>query len=148
LKTAEKQSLASDPASTAPKGSETEKPAARILLAEDDPMIRKIFTIMLAKQGWQAETAKSGKEAVEKSAGGNFDIILMDLQMPEMSGIEATRAIRERELQEGKRTYIIGLTAHGHLEVHKECLASGMDKVLTKPIQMKDLILALEDSCS
>jgi CheY-like chemotaxis protein len=72
----------------------------------------------------------------------------MDLQMPEMNGIEATRAIRERELQGGKRTCIIGLTAHAHREVHEECLASGMDKVLTKPIQMKDLIMALGDACS
>lgn len=146
LKTAEKQSLTPTPASDAPKDSETEKPTARILLAEDDFMIREMFTIMLAKQGWHLETAESGKEAVEKSAEGDFDLILMDLQMPVVNGIEATRAIRERELQGGKRTCIIGLTAHAHRKVHEECVASGMDKVLTKPIEMKDLILALGES--
>lgn len=69
----------------------------------------------------------------------------MDLQMPEMNGIEATRAIRERKLQGGKRTYIFGLTAHARHEIMDDCLNAGMDRVLTKPIQMKDLYSAIND---
>jgi CheY-like chemotaxis protein len=69
----------------------------------------------------------------------------MDLQMPEMNGIEATRAIRARELQGGKRTFIIGLTAHARHEIMDDCLNAGMDRVLTKPIQMKDLYSAIGD---
>jgi PAS domain S-box-containing protein len=144
FRNAEKQAPA--PAKAPPEDSEKGISAGRILLAEDEPMIREILSLMLAKHGWQAETAESGKEALGKWSRGDFDIILMDLQMPEMNGIETTQAIRKEESRKGKRTFIIGLTAHAHREIHEECLAAGMDKVLTKPVQMKDLIMVL-DGC-
>jgi PAS domain S-box-containing protein len=118
--------------------------AARILLAEDEPMIREMITMMMTKRGWQTESVESGREAMEKWANGDFDLILMDLQMPEMNGLEATRAIREKETKWGKRTCIIGLTAHASSEVRDQCLASGMDQVLKKPVQMNELFSAIE----
>lgn len=117
--------------------------STRILLVEDDPMIREMITIMLAQHGWQVEIAESGGEAVAKWEKGKFDLILMDLQMPEVNGIEATRAIRERENGAGNRIYIVGLTAHARRDDIDACLNAGMDKVLTKPVQMKDLKTAI-----
>jgi CheY-like chemotaxis protein len=67
----------------------------------------------------------------------------MDLQMPEMNGLEATRAIREREIEGNKRACIIGLTAHARREIMDDCLKAGMDRVLTKPVQMSDLYSAI-----
>ena len=127
-----------------------EKPAttARILLAEDEPMIREIITFTLAQHGWEAEVAETGREAVEKWKDGNFHLILMDLQMPEMDGLEATRAIRDREENGEKHTCIIGLTAHARREILDECLQAGMDQVLTKPLQMKDLYAVVQDCLS
>ena len=121
--------------------------AVRILLAEDDPMIREMITLMLAQKGMQVALAETGREAVEKWAEGSFDLIFMDLQMPEMNGLEATRSIREKEVGE-KRTCIVGLTAHVRREIKEECLAAGMDLVVTKPVQMKDLFSAVESCLS
>lgn len=90
------------------------------------------------------EVAENGRDALEKWVAGDFDIVLMDLQMPEVNGIEATRAIRERESGGTRHTIIIGLTAHARREAKEECLASGMDHVLTKPVQMDDLFTAVQ----
>jgi signal transduction histidine kinase/CheY-like chemotaxis protein len=120
-----------------------ERVHAHILLAEDDPMIRNMITMILAQAGWQAETAETGRDALEKWENEHYDFILMDLQMPEMNGLEATQAIRKREAERGKRTTIIGLTAHASRETKEECLASGMDQVLTKPVQIKSLLSAI-----
>ncbi len=127
------------------KDSDKEIFDVRILLAEDDPLIRNIITLTLARRGWQAETAETGLDAVEKWERGNFDIIVMDMQMPEMNGLEATRTIREKEAEGNKRTCIIGLTAHARHDIMDDCLKAGMDRVLTKPIQMKDLFSAIAD---
>ena len=121
-------------------------PSARILLAEDDPTIQEVMKIFLDRGGWRTETAVTGKEAFERWEGGEFDLILMDLQMPEMDGIATTRAIREREAKEEKRICIIGLTAHAQREIMDDCLQAGMDRVLTKPILIKDLYAAI-DTC-
>jgi PAS domain S-box-containing protein len=141
LKTAAKKKSVS--AETASGHTGKESAAARILLAEDEPMIRDMITMVLVQQGWQAQTAESGQEAVEKWATGDFDIVLMDLQMPELNGLEATQMIREREAEGGKRTTIIGLTAHTRREIKEECLASGMDQVLTKPVKIQELLSAV-----
>ena len=119
--------------------------AARILLAEDDPSIREMITLILRRKGWQVEDAENGQKALEQWEKGQFDIILMDLQMPVMNGLEATKAIRQREDGEGRHTCIIGLTAHARPEIHEECLASGMDGVLSKPVRMKNLYAAIEN---
>jgi signal transduction histidine kinase/ActR/RegA family two-component response regulator len=119
-------------------------PGARILLADDDLSICKLIQLVLTRRGWRSETAGNGRAAVRKWKEGNFDLILMDVQMPEMNGLEATRLIREAE--EGKQICIIGLTAHARNEVKEECLAAGMDKVLIKPVEIKELCSAI-DSC-
>ncbi|MBE0596061.1 MAG: response regulator [Desulfuromonadales bacterium] len=105
-------------------------------------MIRDIIQMVLTGRGWQVETAGNGREAVQKWHEGKFDLILMDLQMPEMNGLEATRQIRAAE--EGGRIFILGLTAHTRHEVRVECLAAGMDKVLTKPVPIKELCSAVD----
>ncbi len=134
------------PAAAPPEAPAEPQPDARILLAEDDSMIREMITIMLSQKGLQIDTAETGGEALDKWASGNFDLILMDLQMPEMNGLEATRNIREKEAGREKRTCIIGLTAHARREITDECLQAGMDQVLTKPVQIKDLYSAI-DGC-
>jgi PAS domain S-box-containing protein len=116
---------------------------ARILLAEDEPMIRDMVLLTLARRGWSAETAETGREALQKWAEGDFDLILMDLQMPDLDGLEATRQIREKE--NGHHVCIVGLTAHVRREVHEECLAAGMNMVLTKPVQTKELFSTIEN---
>ncbi len=117
-------------------------PTVRILLAEDEPMIREMIHKVFTHRGWQTETAENGAVAVQKWEKEGFDLIVMDLQMPEMNGLEATRAIRQNE--DGRRIYILGLTAHTRREVKAECQAAGMDNVLTKPVQMKELCSAIE----
>ncbi|WP_155890876.1 ATP-binding protein [Desulfuromonas sp. TF] len=146
LKTSEQERSLRD--ETLPEGSGREHRAARILLAEDDPMIRELITMMLAQHGYRTETAESGREALEKWEQGGFDLILMDLQMPEMNGLEATRAIRKREAEGRGHIGIIGLTAHKRREVREECLSSGMDHVLVKPVQMKELFSAVDKNLS
>jgi CheY-like chemotaxis protein len=81
---------------------------------------------------------------VQKWQAGRFDLILMDLQMPDMDGLEATREIRRREAGKGKRVSIVGLTAHANRAVHKECLAAGMEDVLVKPFESSILYAAIE----
>ncbi|MEZ4599524.1 MAG: ATP-binding protein [Syntrophotaleaceae bacterium] len=122
--------------------------AFRILLAEDDPMIREMITMILTGRGWQISQAKTGREALDQWMAEDFDLIFMDLQMPEMSGIEVTRHIREKEGSRRKRTCIIGLTGHAWGEVMDECLEAGMERVLTKPVRMKELLLAIDECTS
>ncbi len=117
----------------------------RILLVDDEPMIREMITMMLVRRGMQVEAAENGSDALRKWEAGTFDLILMDLQMPDIDGMEATRSIREKEREGAKRTCIIGLTAHVRREIKEECLASGMDRVLVKPINMPDLFSAIDD---
>ncbi len=130
------------------KEPENESPTARILVAEDEPMIRELVIMMLARRGWKTETAESGEEAVEKWDQGKFDLLLMDLQMPKMTGMEATQEIRRREGASGRHIFIVGLTAHSRREIRDECLAAGMDKELMKPIQMSELYTVVESCLS
>ncbi|MFO7644578.1 MAG: PAS domain S-box protein [Desulfosarcina sp.] len=134
------------PAEAPPEAPAKPQLAARILLAEDDPTIRKMITMMLCRKGWQIDVADTGREALDQWASGNFDLILMDLQMPQMSGLEVTRNIREKEAGREKRTCIIGLTAHALRETRDEYLKAGMDRVLIKPFQIEDLYSVI-DGC-
>lgn len=143
LKTTEKEIHLEEKTSVDASGNQH----ARILLVDDEPMIREMITMMLARHGCKTEIAESGAEAVEKWENGKFDLILMDLQMSEINGLEATRVIRERETGEGKRICIIGLTAHARRDVMDDCLEAGMDRVLTKPVQMMDLQAAINFCC-
>jgi two-component system sensor histidine kinase BarA len=99
---------------------------------------------LLGDMGAQVSTASSGYEALEKAQQESFDLILMDLQMPEMDGLAATREIRRLEAGQGRRVGIIGLTAHANLVAREECLAAGMDEVLTKPFESATLYAVIE----
>ncbi len=117
---------------------------AKILIAEDEPTLRKLIQILFLQTPWKTETVKTGKEAVERWKEGQFEMVLMDVQMPEMDGLEATRAIRTLESKSGKRTPIVALTAHARKEEKDLCLAAGMDDCLTKPFKSSDLFTVVQ----
>lgn len=112
----------------------------KILLAEDDPITRKFMEIMLERRNFEFESASDGHEAVEKWEAGEFDVVLMDVQMPRLDGYEATGLIRERERDRGRRTPIIALTAHAMRKDEDRCLDAGMDGYLSKPIDFTKLM--------
>jgi len=116
---------------------------SRILIAEDNLINQKVAKRLLEKLGYSVEVADNGREAVQKWAGGGFDLILMDCQMPEMDGFEATRAIRAGEA--GLRHIpIIAVTANAMVGDREKCLASGMDEFVSKPIKTEVLMSAIQ----
>lgn len=119
-------------------------PDAHILLAEDNPMVRDVILMILSRRKWQTSVAETGREAVRKWQSGRFDLILMDLQMPDMDGLEATREIRSLEVGTGRRIGIVGLTAHANSQIRHECLAAGMDDFLAKPFESANLYAVIE----
>jgi CheY-like chemotaxis protein len=114
----------------------------RILLAEDNPVNQKVARRMLEKLGYDTQLAGNGLEAVAASIAAPIDVILMDVQMPEMDGIAATRRIHET-MSRASRPYIIALTANAMTEDRDACLAAGMDAFLSKPMQIAQLREAL-----
>lgn len=110
-----------------------------ILMVEDDKINQKVILKMLLKNGYQVDTAGNGKEALEFFQIQKYDLILMDIQMPEMSGVEVTRKIKELEAGQTKHTPIIALTAYALLGDRERFLSLGMDGYLPKPIQMEEL---------
>ena len=116
----------------------------RILIAEDNVINRTVATRMLEKQGHSLVHADNGSEAVAAVAREPFDLILMDVQMPEMDGFEATRRIRESEGATGRHTRIVAMTAHAMAGDRERCLAAGMDDYVSKPLRKEDLLRALE----
>ncbi len=115
----------------------------RVLLAEDDRTNQMVALKMLEQQGYAAIAAGTGTEVLAALDGESFDLILMDVQMPEMDGIETTRAIRQREQQTDEHIPIIGLTAHTHGDEEEHCLAAGMDAYLSKPLRRDRLAIAI-----
>jgi signal transduction histidine kinase/ActR/RegA family two-component response regulator len=116
-----------------------------VLLAEDEPAVRGLIERTLRRCGWEVYLAENGKQAVERWERGGIDVVLMDTRMPGMDGITATRLIREREGQKGRRSCIIALTAHASPEDREECLAAGMDGFLTKPMRIDELEAAIKN---
>jgi two-component system, sensor histidine kinase and response regulator len=119
----------------------------RILVAEDNAVNRRLAVTLLRKRGHRVEAVADGRRAVEtieSEPSGSYDLLLMDLQMPELSGLEATRAIRTHEKRTGGHVPIIALTAHAMQGDRERCLAAGMDGYLAKPIDAEALIDTVE----
>ncbi len=116
----------------------------RILLAEDNLVNQKLARRLLEKQGHAVTLAENGMLAVSAFERESFDLILMDIQMPEMDGYSAAKRIREKEGPQS-RTPIVALTAHAMLAEQERCLKAGMDAVLTKPIEVQQLMRVLQD---
>jgi CheY-like chemotaxis protein len=127
-----------------------EKPVGRplnILVSEDNPVNQKLAIRLLEKAGHRVTLAGTGREALaawENAGIPGFDIVLMDIQMPEMDGMEATAAIRQREKNSGRHVPILAMTAHAMRGDKERCLASGMDGYISKPIQPVELFAEIE----
>jgi signal transduction histidine kinase/CheY-like chemotaxis protein len=117
----------------------------RILLAEDNAVNQMLAVRLLEKRGHRVTVAGTGKMALELFEKEAFDIVLMDIQMPEMDGLEATGAIRRLEKNSGRHTPIIAMTAHAMVGDRELCLNAGMDAYITKPLKPADLFQAIED---
>jgi two-component system, sensor histidine kinase and response regulator len=100
---------------------------------------------LLEKRGHSVAVAGNGREALEAMEQRSFDVVLMDLEMPEMSGLEATAAIRRREERTGTHIPIIVMTAHAMIGDLERCLAAGMDAYVSKPVRAEELYAALEN---
>ena len=116
-----------------------------VLVAEDSAVNQKLARTLLTKWGHQCQIVGNGCEALAASSQRDFDVILMDVQMPEMDGFEATAGIRERERATGRRIPIIATTAHALRGDRERCLAAGMDGYLSKPIRAHELFDVLEE---
>ncbi len=116
----------------------------RLLLTEDNPVNQQVAVHMLEKLGHTVTVAENGREALEQLASREFDVVLMDVQMPEMDGLETTEAIRRQEKGTDRHIPIIGMTAYAMRGDRERCLASGMDAYLSKPIHTSDLRRQLE----
>ncbi len=123
---------------------EEEKIDARVLVVDDNPANLKLMKIFLSRLGFKPELVANGNEAITAYRSGAFNLILMDCQMPELDGYDATKVIRSIEAESGQeRIPILALTAHAMSGDKEKCLAAGMDDYLSKPISIRDLRLAL-----
>ena len=134
-------------ADAAPPDVASRRRTLRVLVAEDNMVNRKLVTTLLHKRGHKVKAVENGRAAVDAisaARGGKFDVVLMDLQMPEMSGFEATQAIRQKESPDGRHLPIVALTAHAMQGDRERCLAAGMDGYLSKPIDVELLLATVE----
>jgi signal transduction histidine kinase/DNA-binding response OmpR family regulator len=119
----------------------------RILLAEDNLVNQRVVQRILEKRGHSVVVAGNGREALEALRTATFDLVLMDVQMSEVDGFEATRAIRDTEKDKGTHVPIIALTAHTMKGDKEKCIAAGMDGYLSKPIHAADLLSMIDAFC-
>jgi signal transduction histidine kinase/ActR/RegA family two-component response regulator len=120
-------------------------PPLSILLAEDNAVNQRVALLMLEREGFRADVALNGREALEALQRSRYDVVLLDVQMPEMDGLEAARRIRERW---GPRPWLIGVTANALPSDREACLAAGMDDFVPKPVKRATLRAALERSAA
>jgi CheY-like chemotaxis protein len=118
----------------------------RVLVAEDNQVNQLLVTTILAKAGMRAEVAANGVEAVQAVHQRNFDVVLMDMQMPEMDGLEATRRIRQLGAL-GRAVPIIAMTANAMQEDRRRCLEAGMNDFVAKPIDSAELLRKIAAHC-
>jgi PAS domain S-box-containing protein len=118
--------------------------AKRILLAEDNRVNQTLAARILEKRGHAVTLVENGREALRRLESESFDLVLMDVQMPEMDGFETTAAIRNREDATGRRVRVVAMTAHAIKGYRERCLAAGMDGYVSKPIRASELIEAVE----
>ena len=111
----------------------------RVLLAEDNAVNQRLATRLLEKRGHRVTVTANGLEALDALEKGTYDLVLMDLQMPEMDGLQATAALRAREKHSGTHVPVVALTAHAMQGDRERCLAAGMDGYLSKPIRPQEL---------
>jgi PAS domain S-box-containing protein len=116
----------------------------RVLLAEDNAINQRLVSAILEKHGHTVTVASNGREAVACADRGGFDLALLDVQMPEMDGFQATAAIRAAEKGTGRHLHVVALTAHALKGDREACLAAGMDDYLSKPIRTAELLSMLE----
>ena len=119
-----------------------------ILLAEDHPVNRELVVTLLSQEGHRVATAHNGAQALGLATQQKFDLILMDVQMPELDGLEVTRLIREGEKLAGQHVPIIALTARAMKGDRELCLAAGMDGYVSKPIRDQELFATIEELVS
>jgi CheY-like chemotaxis protein len=120
--------------------------ALSVLIAEDNSINQLLAVRLLEKRGHAVEVASNGREALAALEKKTFDVVLMDVQMPELDGFQTTAAIREREKSTGKHLRIIAMTAHAMDGDREKCLAAGMDGYIPKPIQVKEMMDAVENT--
>jgi CheY-like chemotaxis protein/HPt (histidine-containing phosphotransfer) domain-containing protein len=118
----------------------------RVLVAEDNVINQKAVTSLLVPRGHVVDVVANGADAVRAVQRQEYDLVLMDVQMPEMSGMEATRTIRTLEANTARHTRIVAVTAHAMKGDREECLAAGMDGYLAKPIDKKALLAVVEQA--
>ena len=135
--------LVHEPAGSQFDAGMAERHPLRILLAEDNAINQKLALRLLGRMGYRADVAANGVEVLRSLHRQPYDVVLMDVQMPEMDGLEATRAIW-REWPAGQRPRIVAMTANAMKEDRDECLAAGMDDYLSKPIHVEELVRALQ----
>jgi CheY-like chemotaxis protein len=118
----------------------------RVLLAEDNAVNQRLVCRLLNKRNCRVDVVSDGSAALAALEAKNYDVVLMDVQMPVMDGFEATAAIREKERHTGGHQWVIALTAHAMKGDEARCLAAGMDSYLAKPIRSHELF-GLLDKC-
>lgn len=123
-------------------GCATRSSALRVLVVDDDFLCQKLATAILKKSGYVATVAVNGREAVELAKVETFDLILMDITMPEIDGLEATRIVRDREKETGRHIPIVAVTAGG--ADRETCLKAGMDEFMAKPVTAAKLAATIE----
>jgi CheY-like chemotaxis protein len=127
----------------APAANQLAGHSLRILVAEDNLVNQKLAMALLGKLGHRPTLAANGVEALDRWRGGQFDLIVMDMHMPEMDGFEATRCIRRQEQPSGAHIPIIAMTAHAMSGDRERCLDAGMNDYVSKPVTRKALEQAI-----
>jgi two-component system, sensor histidine kinase and response regulator len=116
----------------------------QILVAEDNELSAQVLEQSIVRQGHRVTLVSDGREALALAEQGSFDLLLLDVHMPELDGFQVVQAVRERELTAGGHLPIIALTARSRKKDRERCLAAGMDDFLTKPIHPTDLLSAID----